>query len=113
MQKNHIAKHYLRQWRYFDSNLEYLNSAEAINIRILYSALKEMTPDERQFLADKYRRSSKPITDKDMAEEYDMTMKEYVDKRQKIETKLKPHIVKLRDEREKDLSEAIHLVYSR
>lgn len=112
--QNQIVKYYLRKWAYFDQNIRDLDRVEAVKMKILYSALKEMEPADRQFLAEKYRvTGNKPIPDKVMAKRQRIPMQEYRDKRIAIENKLNPLIRRNIALYEEVLSQAIGLEYSR
>jgi len=81
-----------------DKNISNLDESEEKNIKILYGALKNLEADERKLLADKYRVAKKPHrTDLEMAEEYGMSVQAYMYKRVKIEDKLRPFIIELKD----------------
>ncbi|MET3684478.1 hypothetical protein ABID56_002615 [Alkalibacillus flavidus] len=55
-------------------------------MKILYATLKELTEEQRSFLADKYRVDrSTPIPDKEMAERYNMTQLDYMNMRKRYE----------------------------
>lgn len=96
--RNSITKYYLRRWYHLDKNISNLDESEEKNIKILYGALKNLEADERKLLADKYRVAKKPHrTDLEMAEEYGMSVQAYMYKRVKIEDKLRPFIIELRD----------------
>ncbi|RDW15955.1 hypothetical protein [Oceanobacillus chungangensis] len=111
--RNQIVKHYLLAWGYLDNNMEYLNDAELVKMKILYAALKEITLDERQFLAEKYRVPVKPyIKDSILAERNSVDVKEYVKERIRIETKLKPIFIKCKEQYQDEYRKAIDLVHS-
>lgn len=96
--RNSITKYYLRRWYHLDKNISNLDESEEKNIKILYGALKNLEADERKLLADKYRVAKKPHrTDLEMAEEYGMSVQAYMYKRVKIEDKLRPFIIELKD----------------
>ena len=85
-----LSKYYLGKWGVIEKNASRLNESYTEIAFILFSALKEMTEEERKFLADKFRvtiakKSSRP--DKDIAKEYGMELSEYRDLRKGIEYK--------------------------
>jgi hypothetical protein len=106
--KNQIVKHYLIKWGYFDQNLPYLDNLEKIKMKILYLALKELKPEERQFLAGKYRVAKKPIiADAVLAVQYGLDLRTYREKRIALETKINPAIKKHATLYHDELMEAI------
>lgn len=112
--RNQIVKHYLRQWGYLDKNINYLSNTEAVKIKTLYSALKELQPEERKFLAVKYRVPDKHIVpDAAAAAQQGMDLKEYKEKRIAIEDKLCPFIDKHVALHQEELDRAIGLEYQR
>ncbi|WP_112181639.1 hypothetical protein [Paraliobacillus zengyii] len=78
MARNQQAKFFLRKWPYFDQNINYLTDVEKVNIKILYTALKQLTESQRKLLAEKYRVfDGLPINDSVLARERGITLKEY------------------------------------
>lgn len=109
---NRLTKYYLRYWARFDKNMAYLSSTETIKMKILYSALKEISSEERQFLAKKYRVTKKPfIPDAELATQYGIDLKEYREKRIALETKFNPILLKYIALYQDELSKAIELEY--
>lgn len=85
-----LSKYYLNKWGKIERNVSQLSEVYSRIAFILFSALKEMTEEERKFLADKYRviifgRWSK--SDKELAEEYGMKLSDYQKLRKGIEYK--------------------------
>ena len=96
-----LSKYYLNKWGWIERNASQLSEVYSRIAFILFSALKEMTEEERKFLADKFRvtierKSSRP--DKEIAKEYGMELSEYRELRKGVEYKfysfLKPLIQK-------------------
>lgn len=101
-----LSKYYLNKWGVIERNASRLNEHYTEIAFLLFSALKEMTEEERKFLSDKYRvvirkKSSKP--DKEIAKEYGMELLEYQKLRRGVEYKfyshLKPLIQKTKKEK--------------
>lgn len=102
--RNRIVKYHLIKWTYYDNNLSYLNDAERAKMKSLYLALKELDPEERQFLAEKYRVAKKPyIPDATLAAKRGLSLKEYREKRIFLEDKLRPIIQQHDDLRHEEL----------
>lgn len=97
---NQRAKYFLMNWTHYDKNITHLSEVEQRNMKILYSALKELDQEERRFLADKYRvepdkRTGKRFKkDSIVAEEYGIPEKEYRERRFALETKFNNIIMK-------------------
>lgn len=96
-----LSKYYLNKWGWIERNASQLDKLYGEIAFILFSALKEMTEEERKFLADKFRvtiarKSSRP--DKEIAKKYGMELSEYRELRKGVEYKfyyyLKPLIQK-------------------
>lgn len=90
-----LSKYYLNKWGVIEKNASRLNESYTEIAFILFSALKEMTEEERNFLADKYRvtiakKSSRP--DKEIANDYGMELLEYRNLRKGIEYKFYYHL---------------------
>lgn len=86
-----IAKYYLRNWGYFEKNIIDLDDIEKEQATKLFKALKQLTEEERAFLASRYRLTSKQlkmITDKNLVREYEMTLLDYAELRKGVEYKL-------------------------
>lgn len=112
--RNRLAKYYLRQWAHFDKNFEYLRHVEEIDMKILYSGLKEMDPEERTFLANKYRVTIKPyVVDKTLAKRYGMTLDEYRIKRIALETKLQSKLDAIIPKYQAERKKALDIDYGR
>ena len=85
-----LSKYYLGKWGKIEKNASQLSEVYSRIAFILFSALKEMTEEERKFLADKFRvtiarKSSRP--DKEIAKKYGMELSEYRELRKGIEYK--------------------------
>ena len=85
-----LSKYYLNKWGKIERNVSQLSEVYSRIAFILFSALKEMTEEERRFLADKFRvtiarKSSRP--DKEIAKEYGMELSEYRELRKGVEYK--------------------------
>ena len=85
-----LSKYYLNKWGVIEKNASRLNESYTEIAFILFSALKEMTEEERKFLADKFRvtierKSSRP--DREIAKEYGMELSEYRELRKGVEYK--------------------------
>lgn len=105
---NHKMKYHLMKWWYYDFNFGGLKTYEKVKMKILYSALKEMTPEERQFLAEKYRVAKRPyIKDSIMAERLGIDSKDYSKKRIQIESKLQSFIAKFDEKFEGEFQEEL------
>ncbi len=82
------AKHFLRHWGYYDENLSYLTEFDKKKMKLLYAGLKQLEPEERQLLADKYRTfDSKAVPDKELANRYNKPLTEYREIRKNYEVK--------------------------
>lgn len=84
------TKFFLSRWGRTEENFSKLTRIEKRNAKLLFSALKKLTKEEREFLASKYRvvifgKASR--TDKEVAAMYDMDFNEYVMLRRGIEYK--------------------------
>lgn len=99
-----LSKYYLGKWGKIEKNVSQLSEAYSRIAFILFSALKEMTDNERKFLADKYRvtiysKIARP--DREVAEEYEMNYSDYQKLRKGVEYKfysyLKPLIQKQKE----------------
>jgi len=112
--RNQIVKYYLRKWGYFDKNVHYLNKVDSVKMKTLYSALMELSADERFFLAEKYRVGEKQfIPDSILAAQHEMDLKGYRVKRIALENKLNPVLKKHIDLYKNELKVAIKLDYQR
>lgn len=85
-----LSKYYLNKWGWIERNASQLDELYGEIAFILFSALKEMTEEERKFLADKFRvtiarKSSRP--DKEIAKKYGMELSEYRELRKGVEYK--------------------------
>lgn len=107
-----LANFYLRKWYKLQENINHLNVLEHIEAKILYSALAELDSDKRDLLGAKYftphrkvNGISRLITDKEVAEQLNMSHKDYVAKRQRFESELNlllnKHQSRFKEEREK------------
>lgn len=101
-----LAKYYLSKWGTIEKNASKLNEAYSEIAFLLFSALSEMTEEERKFLADKYRvdiykKWAKP--DKEVAKKNDMKLSEYQKLRKGVEYKFYYYLKPLRQkEKEKE-----------
>ena len=112
--RKQVVKNYLIKWYYLDTNIEHLNEAELVKMKILYASLKHLDKKELEFLAAKYRVERKPyITDAVAAQEQQMSLKDYKKERIRIEGKLRYPIGKYIDKYKKELSQATQLVYGK
>src|SRR5690606_26193848 len=101
-------------WPYIDSNLTELSNVEEVRAKILYSSLKELEPEERKLLAEKYRVEQKPyIKDSVIAEKHGIKLQEYRNKRVSIEEKFQKIIEKNLEKYGDELSNAIRLDYQK
>lgn len=104
------VKYFLGKWFYFDTQLSYLDEVETVQMKILYSSLKELTPEERKFLAEKYRVPEKPyIKDAILATRIGCSLEEYKSQRINIEKKFRPIINKYVDLYKDEFSKAMDL----
>lgn len=109
--RNQRVKHYLIQWYRFDTEINFLTEVEILKMKTLYSALKELDPEERKLLATKYRVEKRPfIKDEFVAASFNMSEKEYSKKRIEIEDKLKPLLQKGIDAHETDEGRSIAII---
>lgn len=106
------VKYHLIQWYELDTNIEYLNSVERVQMKTLYASLKSLNENEIGFLARKYRRS-KRLNDVDAADLEGVSLNVYRQKRIRTETKLKESVVKNQELYRNELTEAIDLVYGK
>lgn len=88
--------YYLNNWYRYKVNLKELNFAQMNNARLLFKALKELSKEDRDFLATKYDRpnirkgeSGYHPNDAIVAEELGMSVKEYTKKRRRIQKELR------------------------
>lgn len=110
--RNQVVKYYLSRWYYFDTHMDYLNEVDLIKMKILYKSLKELSSEERKFLADKYRVERRPyIKDIAIAIEIGMPIKAYQEKRIRIEDKLRPILLKHKESYTEEFSQACKLVH--
>lgn len=99
-----LAKYYLSKWGRIENNIANLSVAEKRIAKLLFTSLKQMTAEEREFLASKYRviifgKASR--TDKEVAEEYKMKLIDYQNLRKGIEYKFYFYLKPLLKERGK------------
>lgn len=88
-EQTHVREvYYLNNWYRYKKNLKIMGSSELKNARMLFRALKELTQENREFLAMKYDRPKRP-TDAYLAEELGMSKDRYVEKRRMIQRELK------------------------
>lgn len=102
-----LSKYYLNKWGWIERNASQLDESYKEIAFILFSALKEMTEEERKFLADKFRvtiarKSSRP--DKEIAEEYGMELQEYRKLRKGVEYKFYSYLKPLLQEHKENVS---------
>lgn len=84
------AKFFLSRWGKIENNISNLSPRKKRIAKMLFSTLKKLTKEEREFLASKYRvvifgKASR--TDKEVAAMYDMDFQDYVMLRRSIEYK--------------------------
>lgn len=90
-----IAKFYLSKWGKIERSFSKLNQVEKDMAKRLYATLKKITPEELEFLSNKYRvANSGKIgrTDKELAEMYGISLLEYTALRKGIECKFFYHL---------------------
>ncbi|GEM01928.1 hypothetical protein SAMN05421839_1185 [Halolactibacillus halophilus] len=98
------AKHFLRHWGYYDENLSYLTEIDKKKMKLLYAGLKQLEPEERQLLADKYRTfDGKAVPDKELAEQYNKPVNDYRELRKNNEVKFYKALVKAELKREYEI----------
>lgn len=97
-----LAKYYLKDWDSIDKNIQTLEGRKLEIAKILYQTLGHLTEYERKLLADKYRVDLFQVycrTDKELAAEMELTLKDYGNLRRGIEFKffyyLKEYIPKI------------------
>ncbi|WP_145524124.1 hypothetical protein [Virgibacillus sp. SK37] len=79
-------------------------------MKILYSSLRELTPDQRNLLAEKYRVKKQPyIRDDVLAEKRGLSLSEYRKVRNYIERRLHPIILKNNEKYEDEFRKALEL----
>lgn len=85
----------LNNWYWYKRNVTKLVGINLKNARLLFKSLKELSTEERDFLAEKYDnptiingRAKKP-NDEMVAEELGMTKNQYALKRREVQKKLK------------------------
>lgn len=93
--KRRLAGYYLRQWHRLKENLDTLTISEMKQARLLFTALSRLDEDEQAFLAMKYDSPSikdgegrTRVFDAELAEQLNISMKEYGKKRRAVEYKL-------------------------
>lgn len=85
-----LSKHYLSKWGKFEKNISSLDIYEQKKVKRLFTTLKAMSVEERIFLATKYRVilfGKMGRSDKELADEYNMTIEEYTNLRRGVEYK--------------------------
>jgi len=90
-----LAKYYLGRWGFIERNASRLSEHYQEVAYILFSALNEMTEEEREFLANKYRVTifmQQSKNDKELFEEYDVTLYRYRLIRKGVEYKFYHHL---------------------
>jgi hypothetical protein len=79
-------------------------------MKILYQSLKELEPEERRFLAEKYRIAVKPIvSDAVLAKRHRTRLKKYREKRVAIEMKLIPAIKRYEEQHQEEYRQALNV----
>lgn len=88
--------YYLNNWYQYKVNLKELDFTQMNNAKLLFKALKELSKEDRDFLAMKYDRPTIPTSrsrthpsDIMVADELGMEAKEYAKKRRQIQKNLK------------------------
>lgn len=109
------VKYFLGRWYYLDTNFNTLNEAETVQMKILYSCLKQLDKQDLEFLAHKYRHkeSNRPKSDQVAAAELGMNINKYIYKRTETEAKLRKPIMIFREEFDKELRDATSLLYGK
>lgn len=110
-----LVKYFLGRWYYLDTNFNTLSEAETVQMKILYSCLKQLDKQELEFLAHKYRHkeSNRPKSDKVASTELGMNINKYIYKRTEIEAKLRKPVMIFREKFGKELSNAIKYNYNK
>lgn len=76
-----VATFNLNKWKYYEDNIMNLSSLEKKGAKRLFKALKQLTPDERTFLAEKYRTRYKgtnlSVPDKGLAKKRNLSITTY------------------------------------
>ncbi|MFL2078730.1 hypothetical protein [Marinilactibacillus psychrotolerans] len=97
--------YYLNHWIRYKKNLNDLDYTGIQQARLLFRSLKELSAEDREFLAMKYDPPSPNttrITDEAMAKKLGMTLHEYRVKRRLIQKRLKKIMVKHKIEAQKN-----------
>jgi hypothetical protein len=85
------------KWAYLDQNYQHLSSVEVVQMKILYHSLKQLTEEERAFLAGKYRlplrKGKNELPDAVAAKASSMSFKSYRAHRIAIESRMKPYVL--------------------
>lgn len=115
---NRLGGFYLRKWYRLQQNINNLNSLELVEAKILYSSLAELSEQERDFLGAKYFTPLRTvngvrtlITDKEVADSLDMSIKEYKKEKQRLERNLSILIDKYKRIHQEEFDSAILLVH--
>lgn len=114
------GQHFLRKWYRLQENINDLNEFEIVEAKILFSSLNKLSEDERGFLAAKYNVPKRKtngagylIKDIEVAQKFDMDLKEYRNKRHLLEEKLSKFVNEYKKKHKKEWSEAIILIHGR
>lgn len=99
--QRHAPKYYLSHWLELQKNISELSGFRLNQAKILFSSLKLLTDEEKQYLAYKYytprvkaeNGGRIPKPDEQIAGELGVSKQEYADKRREIEYKLIPIII--------------------
>lgn len=114
---NRVVRYYLNKWGHLERNFYDLSPIEEVRAKTLYSSLKNLDKSDLQLLADKYRtektKGKKSHNDLDMADKYNMTIKDYRIKRIAVESKLNPYLQRNIELYSEELSEAIRMQHSK
>lgn len=92
--ESRVVKHMLSNWLYYEQNISELPEESLRNFKLLYTALSQLSPEERLFLAEKYHTDkSKRLNDQQLADKRGLTIKEYRQQRIAIEKKIAPYLL--------------------
>ena len=107
------CRYYLRKWAYLQNNIEVLTPTETVCIKILYSALNEVSEEDRKWLKEKYHDTvlnekghMARRKDKDIADSLGIGLNDYLHIRVAAEQRLSPHMLKYREQFHKELMES-------
>lgn len=109
-----MCRFYLIKWAKLHQNIERLTRLQEVQLKILYSALSEISEEDREFLKEKYlvtvinkRGYLASRTDPDMAKEMKLSLKAYRSRKAIAERNLAPHIQSYIGKHKEELTKAI------